>query len=916
MASDAETKQPPVILVDGSSYLFRAFHALPPLTNSAGHPTGAIKGVLSMLRKLRATYSPKYMVVVFDAKGKTFRHEMYDQYKANRPPMPEELAAQIAPLHEIIRAMGIPLIVRVGVEADDVIGTLACQATAAGHQVLISTGDKDMAQLVNQHVTLINTMKDEIVDVEGVQARYGVKPKQIIDYLALLGDKSDNVPGLPGVGEKTARALLAHYADIPQLIAKPQDATTLGIRGGKSLPAKIAEHEPQLKLSRELVTIDCAVDLTTPQPGGDTVESLDALVLGVPDVSALAEFYETFEFKAWLDEVQKGVEPMPTSVEVVYDTVTTVDQLNAWVARLAQSELIALDTETTGLDYMTAELVGLSFACAPGEACYIPLAHTGPGVTEQLDLEQTLATLKPVLENPEIKKVGQNFKFDLSILARYDVQLAGIAFDTMLESYVYNATATRHDMDSLSQKYLGRETVKFEDIAGKGAKQITFDQVPLAKASYYAAEDADVTLQLHQQLWPKVSATPELRTIFETVDMPLVPVLSHIERTGALLDTQALAAQSEKLAQRIGELRQEVHDIAGEAFNIDSTKQLGVILFEKLKLPVIKKTPKGAPSTAEPVLQELALDYPLPKLLLEYRSLAKLKSTYTDKLPLLVHPETGRVHTSYHQAVTATGRLSSSDPNLQNIPIRTEAGRQIRHAFIASPGNMLVACDYSQIELRIMAHLSGDEGLLGAFSRGEDIHRATAAEVFAVTPDEVSDNQRRDAKAINFGLIYGMSAFGLARQLGISRPAAKEYIDTYFARYPGVKDYMDGTRAQAKERGFVQTLMGRRLYLPEINARNKMQQQAAERTAINAPMQGTAADIIKLAMIEVQRWLSTEGLGARMILQVHDELVLDVPEAELEQIKQGVPERMAQVVSLDVPLIVDVGQGYTWGEAH
>lgn len=915
--SERTTAATPFVLVDGSSYLFRAFHALPPLTNKDGHPTGAIKGVLNMLRKLRADYQPTHMAVVFDAKGKTFRHEMYSEYKAHRPPMPDELAQQIEPLHNIIRALGIPLVVRKGVEADDVIGTLARQAEREGKQVLISTGDKDMAQLVNDQITLINTMKDELMDPAGVQARFGVKPEQIIDYLALLGDKSDNVPGLPGVGEKTAKALLAHYADIPQLMAEPEAATTLGIRGGKSLPAKIAEHEDLLKLSRELVTIDCAVDLQTPQEGGNTVDSIESLVFQDPNVEALTDFYKTFEFKTWLDELASGAslnpEPEPT---VEYDTVTTAEQLAQWIDRLSSAELIAVDTETTGLDYMTADLVGLSFACAAGEACYIPLAHTGPGVTEQLDLQETLQVLKPILESTKIKKIAQNFKFDLSILSRYDIALAGMAYDTMLESYVFNSTATRHDMDSLAQKYLNQKTVKFEEIAGKGAKQITFDKVPLAEASHYAAQDADITFQLHEHLYPQLTQTEELSQVFESVEMPLMPVLSEIERTGALLDTEALAAQSAVLTERIGELSTEIHEIAGEEFNIDSTKQLGVILFEKLKLPIIKKTPKGAPSTAEPVLQELALDYPLPKLLLEYRSLSKLKSTYTDKLPLLVHAETGRVHTSYHQAVTATGRLSSSDPNLQNIPIRTEAGRQIRNAFIAPPGHVLVACDYSQIELRIIAHLSGDEGLLGAFARGEDIHRATAAEVFAVSPEQVTDNQRRDAKAINFGLIYGMSAFGLARQLGISRVAAKEYIDTYFARYPGVKQYMDDTRAQAHEQGYVQTLRGRRLYLPEIKARNKMQQQAAERTAINAPMQGTAADIIKLAMIDIQQWLHAEQLASRMILQVHDELVLEVPEGELAEITRSVPERMAQVVPLAVPLIVDVGHGQNWGEAH
>ncbi|MEJ2741049.1 MAG: DNA polymerase I [Gammaproteobacteria bacterium] len=911
-----DASKSPVILVDGSSYLFRAFHALPPLSTPDGQPTGAIKGVVSMLRKLIESYRPVYMVVVFDAKGKTFRHDLYAAYKAHRPPMPEELAAQIEPLHELVRAMGIPIVVQPGVEADDVIGTLAQRVTQDDEDVLISTGDKDMAQLVNERIALINTMKDERLDAAGVMEKYGVPPNKIIDYLALLGDKSDNVPGLPGVGEKTARALLDYYRNLDHVLSEPEAVVGLGIRGGKGLPKKIAEHADQLKLSRHLVTIDCAVNLTNTMGFETLSQNLDALRLREPDVELLRQYYDKLAFRAWRDELDQGAVPSSETPEVDYEVVTTARQLDAWITRLNGVDAFAMDTETTGLDYMSVDLVGLSFAVATGQACYIPLAHKGAAEIPQLDLVETLARLRPILENPERGKIGQNIKFDMSILARYDIDLAGVRADTMLESYVWQSTGTRHDMDSLAAKYLDIKTVKFEDIAGKGAKQITFDYVPLDQAAYYAAEDADITFRLHDVLRPKLSREAELNAVFECIEMPLVRVLSTMERAGALLDAEALRAQSGVLFDRLNVLRAQIHDIAGEEFNIDSTKQLGEVLFEKLKLPVIKKTPKGAPSTAEPVLQELALDYPLPKQILEYRSLAKLKSTYTDKLPVLINPTTGRVHTSYHQAVTATGRLSSSDPNLQNIPIRTEAGRQIRSAFIAPENHVLVACDYSQIELRIMAHLSEDAGLLDAFTRGEDIHRATAAEVFGVTPAAVTDDQRRDAKAINFGLIYGMSAYGLARQLGIGRSVAQDYIDTYFARYPGVKRYMDSARSDAHEHGFVRTLSGRRLYLADINARNKMLQQAAERAAINAPMQGTAADIIKLAMIDVQAWLQQEKMGSRMILQVHDELVLEVPIAELDTVLAVVPERMSNVMSLTVPLLVDAGHGRHWAEAH
>ena len=903
----------PLVLVDGSSYLYRAFHALPELSTSTGEPTGAVRGVISMLRRLLKDYPGSTVAVVFDAPGKTFRDELFAEYKAQRPSMPDELRAQVEPIHAIVRAMGLPLLCEAGVEADDVIGTLAREAAARGRSVVISTGDKDMAQLVDGHITLVNTMTETVLDEAGVEEKFGLPPSLIIDFLALMGDKVDNIPGVPGVGEKTALGLLQGIGSLDAIYADLDKVAELPLRGAKSLGKKLAEQEDKARLSYQLATIKTDVEL--PFAPGD-------LEPGEPDRDALVELYTRLEFKGWLEELLgEGAAPAPETAagdidRDGYDTVTTEAALDAWLERLQAAELFAFDTETTSLNYMVAEIVGVSFAVAPGEAAYVPLAHVYTGAPEQLDRDAVLAKLKPLLEDPALGKVGQNLKYDASVLARYDITLAGVRFDTMLESYVLDSTATRHDMDSLALKYLGHRTIHFEEVAGKGAKQLTFDQVPVEQAAPYAAEDADVTLRLHAMLWPKLEAEPSLRAVFEDIELPLVPVLSRMERHGALLDCERLARQSEALGERLAELEGEAHELAGGPFNLGSTKQLGEILFERLGLPVLRKTPKGAPSTAEEVLQELALDYPLPKVLLEYRGLSKLKSTYTDKLPTLVNPETGRLHTSYHQAVTATGRLSSSDPNLQNIPIRTEEGRRIRQAFIAPEGYRLLAADYSQIELRIMAHLSSDKGLLAAFNEGLDVHRATAAEVFSTDLDKVSTEQRRKVKAINFGLIYGMSAFGLARQLHLGRNEAQAYIDRYFERYPGVADYMERTRATAHERGYVETLFGRRLYLPEINARNKQRQQAAERTAINAPMQGTAADIIKHAMIKVHHWLEDSKLDALMIMQVHDELVFEVKESQVDDLVKEVTQRMEAAAKLEVPLIVDAGIGNNWEEAH
>ena len=911
----------PFILVDGSSYLYRAFYAPPHLTNSAGEPTGAVYGVVNMLRSLLNQFSPSHIAVVFDAKGKTFRDEMYSDYKAQRPPMPDDLRVQVEPLYDIIRALGLPIIIHEGVEADDVIGTLARQASAQGINTLISTGDKDMAQLVDQHVFLINTMTNTVLDVDGVVEKFGVGPDLIIDYLALMGDKVDNIPGVPGVGEKTAVAMLQGIGSMDDIYQRLDELPALGFRGSKSMPEKMRAHEAEARLSYTLATIKTDVALD---------ERYEDLQAQPADNDKLIALYGKMEFKRWLSDVLDG--PLTESAVVSetdeqvpavnldasqYETILTQAQLDTWLVKLQQAPLFAFDTETTSVDYMQAELVGFSFAIAPGEAAYLPVAHDYPGAPDQLVLSEVLTQLKPLLEDQSQAKVLQNLKYDASVLARYGVTLRGVQFDTMLESYVFNSVSTRHNMDSLALKYLGHNTISFEDVAGKGAKQLTFNQVPLETAAAYAAEDADVTLQLHQALWPKLEQEPSLAKLFTDVELPLANVLSMIERTGVLIDADLLNKQSHELGEKIIALEAKAHAIAEQPFNLGSPKQLQEILFEKMKLPVVKKTPKGAPSTAEEVLQELAYDYPLPAVILEYRSLSKLKSTYTDKLPKMVNAETGRVHTSYHQAVTATGRLSSSDPNLQNIPIRNEEGRRIREAFIAKPGYKVVAIDYSQIELRIMAHLSQDAGLLTAFAAGKDIHKATAAEVFSVSLDEVTTEQRRSAKAINFGLIYGMSAFGLAKQLGIGRAEAQKYMDLYFERYPGVLRYMETTRANAMEDGFVETLLGRRLHLPDIKARNAMRKKAAERAAINAPMQGTAADIIKLAMIHVAQWIEQQADDSiQMIMQVHDELVFEIAEEQLDAYVPALQLLMEQAMTLDVPLVAEAGVGDNWNQAH
>ena len=918
-----------LILVDGSSYLFRAYHALPALTNSKGLNTGAAKGVIGMIRKLVADYAGDQVVVIFDAKGPTFRNDIYPEYKANRPPMPDELREQIEPIHDTIRAMGLPLICIGGVEADDVIGTLSVQAAGSGREVVISTGDKDMAQLVNDHVTLINTMNNTTMDHDGVVDKFGVPPTLIIDLLALMGDKVDNIPGVAGVGEKTATALLQHLGGIDAIYERLDAVADLPIRGAKSLAAKLEGARGDAELSYELATIktDCDLELAE----GD----LDSSPL---DYEALVELFRELEFKTWLeallkgggatatgtagkdapvaDSAEKASELAPAVVAVEVTTVLEQAVFDEWLAKLEAAELFAFDTETTSLDYMVAEVVGVSFAVEPGAAAYVPLAHDYPGAPDQLSRDAVLEALKPLLEDAETAKVGQHLKYDANVLANHGITLRGIHDDTMLESYILDAAGSRHDLDTLALKYLGQRTIHFEDIAGKGAKQLTFNQVPIEQAAPYAAEDAEVTLRLHQMLSEKLNQAPSLSTLYRELEMPLVPVLSRIERNGALVCRDTLAAHSQELGERILSLEAKAHDLAGGPFNLGSPKQLGEILFNQLELPVLRKTPKGAPSTAEDVLAELALDYPLPAVLMEYRGLSKLKSTYTDKLPEMIDARTGRVHTSYHQAVTATGRLSSSDPNLQNIPIRTEEGRRIRQAFIAAPGCKIVAADYSQIELRIMAHLSQDEGLLKAFANELDVHSATAAEVFGVEIGEVSGDQRRKAKAINFGLIYGMSAFGLAKQLGLGRNEAQEYIDLYFARYPGVADYMARTRELAHDTGYVETLKGRRLYLPEINAKNRQRQQAAERTAINAPMQGTAADIIKVAMLAVDGWLTGCTIDARMIMQVHDELVFEVEAGAVDELCETVGKLMSEVGLLDVPLLVEAGTGDNWDEAH
>ncbi len=903
----------PLILVDGSSYLYRAFHALPPLANSKGQPTGAVKGVLNMLKSLLKEYAPTHMAVVFDAPGKTFRDALFADYKAHRPPMPDDLRSQVQPLQAAIRALGIPLIVEPGVEADDVIGTLAMHAKRRGRKTVISTGDKDMAQLVDDDITLVNTMHNLKLDRQGVIDKYGIPPEHVIDFLALMGDSSDNIPGVEGIGEKTALALVAGLGSVENIYADTAKIATLSFRGAKQLPAKLDAQRDAAFLSKQLATIHTDVQIK---------ESIDDLVLGEPDRDALAELWRELEFRQWLDELLASATAADAaSVGAIdrsgYETILDELSLNRWLDKLKKAELFSFDTETTSLDYMQAQIVGVSFAVASGEAAYIPLAHDYPGAPDQLDRAHVLKKMQPLLESTRHRKVGQHMKYDMNVLGNYDIALAGIAFDTMLESYVLDSTATRHDMDSLSLKYLGHRTIGFEEVAGKGAKQLTFNQVEIERAAEYSAEDADVTLRLHEALWPQLQAVPALARVLTEIEMPLVPVLSRMERIGAYIDPAMLRAQSAELAKRLSELEQQAYEAAGQPFNLGSPKQLGEILFTKLGLPATKKTPGGAPSTSEEVLEELAAEnYALPKLLLEHRSLAKLRSTYCDKLPEMVDRDTGRVHTSYHQAVTATGRLSSSDPNLQNIPVRSEEGRRIRRAFRASEGMRILACDYSQIELRIMAHMSGDAGLLDAFAHGMDIHRATAAEVFGVKPEQVSDLQRRNAKAINFGLIYGMSEFGLARQLGITRHEARAYIETYFERYPGVRRYMDATREHAREKGYVETLFGRRLYLPEIRVANQQRRQAAERTAINAPMQGTAADIIKRAMIAVDAWLQAESVSARMIMQVHDELVFEVDAHHVGMVRGKVQELMASAADLRVVLVVDAGVGDSWDEAH
>ena len=925
----------PLVLVDGSSYLYRAFHAFPPLTNSAGEPTGAMYGVLNMLKSLISQVQPSHIAVVFDAKGKTFRDEMFEQYKSHRPPMPDDLRKQIQPLHDIIRALGIPLLVIEGVEADDVIGTLAVAASKANQKVLISTGDKDMAQLVDDNIMLINTMNNTLLDRDAVIEKYGIPPELIIDYLALMGDSADNIPGVAGVGEKTALGLLQGIGSMAEIYANLDKVAELPIRGAKKLGDKLLAEKEMADLSYRLATIktDVALDITPEQ-----------LTLGASNNDQLTEYFGRYEFKRWLNEVMNGADSItnnneqPTKINHYqatpalaqdnsdealpaiqidrsrYETLLTEADLNRWVEKLKQAKLFALDTETDNLDYMAANLVGISFALENGEAAYLPLQLDYLGAPKTLEKTTALTLLKPILENPSIQKVGQNFKYDLTIFARNGIDVQGVAFDTMLESYVLNSTG-RHNMDDLAKRYLGHQTISFEEIAGKGKNQLTFNQIPLEQAAEYAAEDADVTMKLQQVLWEKLSKEPTLEKLFKEMELPLLGVLSRMERRGVLIDSDALFLQSNEIANRLSELEEQAYVLAGQPFNLASTKQLQEILFDKLGLPVIQKTPKGAPSTNEEVLEELAFSHELPKVLVEHRGLSKLKSTYTDKLPQMVNPQTGRVHTSYHQAVTATGRLSSSDPNLQNIPIRNEEGRRIRQAFIAREGFTVVAADYSQIELRIMAHLSQDQGLINAFTQGKDIHRSTAAEIFGVALNAVTSEQRRNAKAINFGLIYGMSAFGLSRQLGIGRADAQSYMDLYFKRYPGVQTFMHDIREKAKAQGYVETLFGRRLYLPDINSSNGMRRKAAERVAINAPMQGTAADIIKRAMIQLDQTLQNDP-DIAMIMQVHDELVFEVRSEKVAFYSELIKTQMESAADLVVPLIVEVGQGTNWDEAH
>ncbi|TDY76314.1 UNVERIFIED_ORG: DNA polymerase I [Pantoea allii] len=927
----AQIAENPLILVDGSSYLYRAYHAFPPLTNSAGEPTGAMYGVLNMLKSLLAQYNPSHVAVVFDAKGKTFRDELFEHYKSHRPPMPDELRAQIEPLHEMVRAMGLPLLAVSGVEADDVIGTLALEAEKKGLSVLISTGDKDMAQLVTPAITLINTMSNTILGPEEVEQKYGVPPALIIDFLAMMGDSSDNIPGVPGVGEKTAQALLQGLGSMQTIYDNLDKVADLGFRGAKTMATKLEQNRDVAFLSYQLATIKTDVELALP---------CEELTVTEPDTEALQALFSRYEFKRWLSDLQDGKwlqgkksttqaqkaladEPAPvaetSSVLPTEGYVTILDQdlFDSWLEKLKNSEVFAFDLETDALDTLSANIVGISFAVAPGEAAYLPVAHDYLDAPDQLDRATVLAQLKPLLEDESAWKVGQNLKYDRGVLKNYDIELAGIKFDTMLESYILNSVVGKHDMDSLAARWLNHKTVTFQEIAGKGKNQLTFNQIALEQASHYAAEDADVTLQLHLKMWPELEKEAGPKKVFEQIEMPLLTVISRIERNGVLIDQSILAQHSKELTARLAELELKAHELAGEPFNLSSTKQLQVILFEKQGIKPTKKTPGGAPSTSEEVLAELALDYPLPKVILEHRGLSKLKSTYTDKLPLMINPISGRVHTSYHQAVTATGRLSSADPNLQNIPVRNDEGRRIRQAFVAAKGHRIVAADYSQIELRIMAHLSQDKGLLDAFAQGEDIHRATASEVFGVALDKVSGEQRRSAKAINFGLIYGMSAFGLSRQLNIGAGEAKKYMDLYFERYPDVLRYMENTRQLAASKGYVETLEGRRLWLPDIKSGNAIRRKAAERAAINAPMQGTAADIIKRAMIAVDNWLEQQNDNAvRMIMQVHDELVFEVKAEAVEEASQKIRALMEGSVQLDVPLLVEVGVGDNWDEAH
>ncbi|UTZ26543.1 DNA polymerase I [Vibrio campbellii] len=929
----ASIPENPLILIDGSSYLYRAFHAYPGTMSNGEIPTNAVYGVVNMLRSMMRQFASDRIAVVFDAKGKTFRDDMYPEYKANRPPMPDDLRCQIEPLHNVIRAMGLPLICIPGVEADDVIGTLAYQASQQGMPVLISTGDKDMAQLVDDNVTLINTMTNVVMDREGVVEKFGIPPELIIDYLALMGDKVDNIPGVPGVGDKTATALLQGIGGLTKLYENLDDIAALGFRGSKTMAKKLVDNKDNAMLSYELATIKLDVELE---------ETPESLLKAEPSTDELIKLYGQLTFKSWLNELLEGgtgvVEAdestgaarggsaasktdMDTSAVKIdrsqYETILDEASFNAWLDKLKASELFAFDTETDSLDYMVANLVGLSFATDEGIAAYVPVAHDYLDAPLQLERDWVLEQLKPILEDEAQAKVGQNLKYDASVLARYGIEMKGIKHDTMLASYVYNSVGGKHDMDSLALRFLQHSCISFEQIAGKGKNQLTFNQIDLDEASPYAAEDADVTLRLHNRLFANIEQDEKLKTVYEEIEMPLVPVLSRIERTGVLIDDMKLSAQSVEIAARLDELEQKAYEIAEQEFNMNSPKQLQALLFEKMGLPVIKKTPSGTPSTNEEVLQELALDYPLPKLILEYRGLAKLKSTYTDKLPKMINPSTGRVHTSYHQAVTATGRLSSTDPNLQNIPIRNEEGRRIRQAFVAPTGYKILAVDYSQIELRIMAHLSGDQALLDAFRDGKDIHAATAAEIMGVSIEDVSSEQRRRAKAVNFGLIYGMSAFGLAKQLGIPRGEAQAYMDKYFERYPGVMQYMEDTRSAASEQGFVETIFGRRLHLPEIQSRNGMRRKAAERAAINAPMQGTAADIIKKAMLLVDQWIQEEGNGrVKLLMQVHDELVFEVEESSLSEIESKVQNLMESAAELKVPLVAEAGHGDNWDQAH